>query len=138
MARLLVCLPICLLLAPDYPAGSLDPREAPTERVESGKDLPARDPVAFLEKCLAHYDRTVQSYSLTLRKQERIDGELQPVEIIQVHARDRPHSVFFKWLEGARKAVRVVYVEGENDGKMLALPKLVPFVVTRDPEGDDA
>lgn len=138
MARLLVCLPVCLLLAPAYPGRSLDPREAPTERLDSAQQLPARDPIAFLEKCLAHYDATVKGYSLTFRKQERIDDELQPVEIIEVHCKDEPHSVFLKWLEGARKAVRVVYVEGENDGNMLALPKLIPLIVARDPNGDDA
>jgi outer membrane lipoprotein-sorting protein len=47
-----------------------------------------------------------------------------------------------RWLEGQRKAVAVLYVEGANDGQMLCRPsglagKLVS-VVSRDPEGSDA
>jgi hypothetical protein len=123
MARLLVCLPICLLLAPAYPGTTFDPRQGSTKLVGKEK-LPTGDPITFLEKCLERYDREVKGYTLTLRKQERIGGVLQPLERIEVAYKDDPPSVFFKWQEGARKALRVVWVQGENDDSMLVLPTL--------------
>ncbi len=186
MARLLVCLPLCLLLSPVYPVPLRNVPEGPSSALATpgprpallhapacsfpaslcwgelylvgqaamlprqavglfacpltepfparfpwaslallggqGGDHPGRDPVAFLEKCLEHYDRTIHAYSLTMRKRERIDGTLHPLEVIEVHFQDRPHSVFFKWQQGARKAERVLYVEGKHDNKMLAKP----------------
>src|SRR5438876_11526647 len=93
--------------------------------------LAKEDPIAFLENCLTRYDREVKGYSLTMQKQERLEGKLQKKEIIEVHYREGPakdgHSVFMRWLEGARLAARVVYVDGENMGsdgrsKMIVKP----------------
>jgi hypothetical protein len=138
MARLLVCLPVCLLLAPAYPGTTLEPRQGATQFVRF-EDLPGKDPITFLEKCLEKYDRTVKTgYTLVLRKQERIDGKLHPLERIEVWFKDAPHSVFFKWLEGQRKARRVLYVKGENQDRMVALPTILPVVVTRDLDSPDA
>src|SRR6266545_1994640 len=147
MARLLICLPLCLLLAPVYPVARQTALEGPTEPVRAlgpqpillhaptcsfpaalcwgelylvgqaaslpraavglfacpltgsfparlpwatltllasqGGDNPGRDPIAFLEKCLAHYDRTFTSYSLILRKRERIGDTAHPLEVIE-------------------------------------------------------
>ena len=138
MARLLVCLPVCLLLAPAYPGTTLEPRQGVTQLVRM-QELPGGEPVAFFEKCLAHYDRTVTGYTLVMRKQERIDGQLHPLEIIQVAFKDKPHSVFFKWLEGQRKALRALYVKGENKDRLLALPTIaIAGVQARDLDSADA
>ncbi len=85
-------------------------------------NLARNDPFAFLENCLMHYDRDVRGYALTMQKQERLQGRLQNKEVIEVAFNDRPHSVSLHWLQGARKADRVIYVAGENDGMMLAHP----------------
>src|SRR5438093_6279922 len=102
--RLLLCLPLCLLLAPVYPQAPLT-GEAPAPAVRD-KALPmpgGGDAVAFLEMCLARYDQSnIEGYSLNLRKQERIDGDLHPVEQVEVHHRMKPHSVYFRWHQGAR------------------------------------
>lgn len=130
MRRLVPCLPL-LLIVP------LAPAQTPAE------PLPEKDPLTFLEKCLERYDRSgVKGYRCTFIKQERISGELQPKETITAHFREQPHSVTFHWVEGARKATAVLYVEGENSGQMLCRPsgfagKFVS-VVSRDPEGSDA
>ncbi|HMC65911.1 MAG TPA: DUF1571 domain-containing protein [Gemmataceae bacterium] len=134
MWRLLVCLPLCLCMAPDYadspggdrPARSVEsfrddgaalPRDADMERLAREK------PIGFLENCLRKYAREVKGYRVVLQKQELIKGRLEPTEVIDVKFHEKPHSVYFNWLEGARKAERALYVEGENDGKMLARPK---------------
>jgi hypothetical protein len=85
--------------------------------------LAREDPVAFLETCLRRYQRDVKGYSATFQKQEREDGKLQPTEIVEARYREKPRSVYMQWLEGAGRADRVLYVEGENGGKLLAHPK---------------
>jgi hypothetical protein len=144
MGRLFVCLPICLLMAPNYYCPPLRDTFI-TERVQLGSDqgklvLPdakadpqgffdfclkrrvrldtykalGDDPIVFLEFCLKHYDRTVKDYSLLFQKQEYLGGALKPVEIVQVYFRAKPYSVFMGWREGARLTDCSLYVEGEN------------------------
>src|SRR6266511_5616615 len=80
--------------------------------------LAKEDPIAFLENCMTRYNREVKGYSLTMQKQERLQGKLKPREVIDVHYKHGPaengHSVFMRWRQGARLAARVVYVDGEN------------------------
>jgi hypothetical protein len=122
-------------MAPAYPP--VDSRE-PTFS-ETGQAVAFGDPIAFLEKCLERYDREVKTYTLTMRKQERIDGTLNPVEVIKVHFRGKPHSVFFEWMQNWRKALRALYVEGENNNKILALPTIrIVGIQARDVDSDDA
>lgn len=145
MSRLLLGLPLCLLVASHHPEPS--PRTgtaSPLQTAEGVKDaLPVDDPVAFLGKCLERYDQSgIKGYHCTFRKQERLGGELKPSEDIDVFFREEPHSVFFNWQKGQRKANRALFVEGENGGKMLANPaglagRLVK-VVERDVDGEDA
>ena len=143
MYRLLICLPLCLVLAPDrieVPPSEASPAVGPADTREP---LPAPDPVTFLKKCLERYDQQhIQGYSLIMLKQERIGGRLQPREELQVFFRAQPFSVFMHWLRGERRAASVLYVVGENDDKMLVHPAGVAGtfvkVVTRDPEGEEA
>src|SRR5262249_15531330 len=88
-----------------------------------------------------YYDRNVKGYALVMQKQERLEGKLQPKEVIEVSFRERPHSVFMHWLEHPKLADAVLYAEGENDGKMLVRPALLlarGLVVEREPEGPEA
>jgi hypothetical protein len=147
---LLLCLiPCCLLAAaPTAPSDHLPPPGRPVAVItdegealpdaEQMKRLAQTNPVAFLEECLVRYQRDVQGYALTLHKRERIDGELQKPEDIRVAFRVRPHSAYLEWVSGARQASRVLYVEGENDDKLLALPRLLPLAVALDVDGDRA
>jgi hypothetical protein len=115
----------------------------PSEATEM-EQLVKKDPVAYLAKCLDRYRREVKGYHAIMQKQERISGRLQPKETIEVFFRENPHSVCLRWIEGARKAERALYVEGENNGKMLARPsgalarRFAGEVVERDVDGSDA
>jgi hypothetical protein len=108
------------------------------------EQLAKEDPVTFLKTCLDHYGREVKGYHAVMQKQERIQGRLQPKEIIDVCFKENPHSVCMSWIEGARKAERVLYVDGANNGKMLARPsgvlarRIAGDVVERDVDGADA
>jgi hypothetical protein len=85
--------------------------------------LARKDPVAFLEDCVRRYRREVKGYHCIMQKQERIGGRLNPREVIEVDFRQKPFSVYLRWIEGARQAASAVYVQGENDGQMLVYPK---------------
>jgi hypothetical protein len=105
------------------------------------RELAKTDPVAFVSRVIERYDREVKSYTCTLEKQERVGGKLKPVEVVQCWFREKPFSVRMDWKKGASKAQKTAYVEGENGGKLLALPTglaALVGVVARDPVGDEA
>jgi hypothetical protein len=130
MKRLLFCLPLCLLFAPSYPwppltsAHTTQPVEIdPAAGKIAGLPNPKDDVIAFLEFCLKHYDKTVKDYSLIFRKEERIAGKVEGLELVEVCYRAQPYSVFMGWHQGARDLDCSLYVEGENknsEGKSLA------------------
>jgi hypothetical protein len=165
----LVGLPLlgCLILAQSRPQGAAKvavaddasfaavdkPAEKPaptTDKLPTNaemEELLRKNPMAFLENTLEKYRREVKAgYHLTLWKHEVIDGKDLPNELIDVYYREKPYSVYFSWQEGATKAKKLLYVEGENkDSKgksqMLVQPNgafLSKFVVSRDPRGSDA
>jgi hypothetical protein len=99
------------------------------------------DPVAFLELCAERYDRDVHSYTCTFVKKERIEGKLYPpgkndYEVIRVACRENPFSVYFDWKHNRKKAAKALYVEGENEGKLLARP-FITFMPVRAVALDD-
>src|SRR5690348_5680873 len=114
MRWLLLGLPSVLLLA--LVVYLSRPEAAPETihdiRVSDDRKSAINDPVAFLEECLHHYDKTVKGYSLIMYKQERIGGRLQEPEEIQVRFQEVPFSVYFQWIKGARLADRALYVKG--------------------------
>jgi Protein of unknown function (DUF1571) len=155
MARILVCLPLCLLLAPSYPGAPPVPpiRRLPTSGVVEkvggdakldGLPNPQKDVLGFFKACLNHYDQNVRGYTLNFWKKENIDGKEQPLEILDVWYRDHPLSVYFNWQQGARLAAKALYVEGENTNaegrsQIMALPTIKFLgVQKRDPDSADA
>lgn len=150
MRRAFFCLPLCLLCISDSSSREPLPAARFREVADTGKPLPSEaemerlakhDPIAFLETCIQRYDREVKGYTAELVKQERIEGQLQRREVIDVFFRENPFSVLMKWKEGARKATAVQYVKGENRDQLLVKPAgifSVAGIVTRDPNGSDA
>jgi len=141
MIRFLVLLPLCLPAAPTYPEEPAPPVHEDSQPVRDPEALPDPDPVAFMENCLRRYDQEVQGYACIMSKQERVNGHLYPEEIIQAYFKERPFSVFMRWLKGARQAKCALYVQGKNDGNMLILPtSLARFgiVLPKDPKGAEA
>jgi hypothetical protein len=85
------------------------------------------EPLKFLALCADRFDEEIQGYTCTFVKKERIDGKLYPpgrddYEVIKVACREHPFSVFFQWEKHRKLAVRALYVEGENNDKILARP----------------
>ena len=99
----------------------------------------AADPVAFLRKSL-EAARDLRTCTMTFERQERLGlfKQLQPAESIFAEYRDKPFSVRFTWLNEDSEYQQCVFVEGENDGKVLLLPRkgflgLAPAVGKYDP-----
>jgi hypothetical protein len=150
--RSLLSLPLCMFLACSPTVAESDGKEKPPEVATpkewrppdnaTMKQLAAKDPIAFLENCVRRYNQDVQCYRVKFHKRERINDKLYDAEEIDVCFREKPLSVRFSWTEGARKAAATLYVEGENDGKLLVKPNgaiaSLAGIVKRDPEGSDA
>ncbi len=63
----------------------------------------------------------LKDYSCTLVKRERIDGELQEHHYMFMKVRHKPFSVYTKFLGPDHlKGQEAIYVEGKNDGRILA------------------
>jgi outer membrane lipoprotein-sorting protein len=99
------------------------------------------DPIArarqVIADCKARY-RTVEDYTCTFFKRERIDGKLYTPHIMTVKARSKPSSLYFKFIQpnAGREAI---YVHGKNDGKIIAhdvgIGRLVAGTMHLDPAG---
>ncbi len=149
MRRTLLCLPLCLVMAPGS-APSAPANDTVVRPADDGKPLPTEaqmkrlaetDPVAFLEACIHRYERDVKGYTCVLHKQERLSGKLQPSEVIDIQVREDPFSVLMDWREGTRLVQKTLYVKGENNDKVLVKPHgflAIAGVVERDANGEDA
>jgi hypothetical protein len=69
---------------------------------------------------LEEIDSNIQDYSCTLVKRERIQGVLMEQQFAFVKVRHRPFSVYMFFLK-PKKGQEVLYVEGQNDGDLLAM-----------------
>ena len=102
----------------------------------------------LLVDCLAAASDRIErmsGYTATLRRQERLDGELWPEQVQAIKVRHRPFSVYMRY-EAPMPGREVVYVEGRNDNKLIAhnndwtrrlIPRLVlepthPIAMARD------
>lgn len=122
-------------------------RKIGEDETKAMRELAAKDPVAFLEKCLVRYERDVQGYRCTFLKQERVNGTLRDPERIIAHFRATPFSVHMEWKEGIDKCFASYYVEGENvdattkKSLLRARPSLFGIrgpIVSRPPDAPDA
>ena len=89
--------------------------------------LGAEDGNEFEEKGLKELKKAQEradalaEYTLTLKKQERIKGRLNPAETIFVKWK-RHSMIYLKILSGKNKGREVIYVEGKNKNKMIVSP----------------
>lgn len=94
----------------------VSPVGAPIESPSPGE---AQSPLDEYQNSLVaaeQYLRSVDGYSATFVRQVRKDDELLDLEEISVKIRHEPFSVYMNWADGQE----VLYVEGENDGRLLA------------------
>ena len=69
--------------------------------------------------------RNIESYKFTLTRQERVGGDLLAPQVMDVKLRHEPFSLYMKWLKGEGAGVKgrqLLFVEGQNDDKLIILP----------------
>jgi hypothetical protein len=62
---------------------------------------------------------TIDCYTATFRKQERIDGSLGPEQTLAMKVRHRPFAIYFKFL-APKPGKEVVYAEGRHENLVIA------------------
>lgn len=93
---------------------------------------------------LVDMKRDIQDYSCVFTKRERVDGKLLPYEQMYMKVRHEPFSVWMYFFNPKDKeGQQAVWIEGRNNGKMIAQPAkgsllhhLGPFKL--DPKGSKA
>jgi hypothetical protein len=84
--------------------------------------LAAGDPLEFLRRSLKWCDERVADYSCQFQKQEKIDGTIQKTETLQMKFRAKTFSLYIKWIGDVSAGQEAIYVEGQNDGKVVVHP----------------
>ncbi|HET6879874.1 MAG TPA: DUF1571 domain-containing protein [Pirellulales bacterium] len=81
---------------------------------------PLSPAVRWAKHCMQKM-QAIQDYSAKMAKRERIDGALTEYEYLKVKVRHEPFSVYVGFIGPAKvKGQEAIYVNGRNDGKLLA------------------
>ena len=99
--------------APLFLVSALAATPVAAQDVADGDELRAH--VYAMERAYA----SVQDYTATFYKQERVKGELLPLETIELKFR-KPFGVYLRWLSGDFAGREVIYVRGWNEDKIRA------------------
>jgi hypothetical protein len=95
------------------------PPSAPSAPTASSTN-PLDEPLRLLARAQQVF-RGVRDYTCTLIKQERMNGQLQPVMVMSMMVRNEPFSIYLKWHQPrANVGQEACYVAGRNGGKMRA------------------
>jgi hypothetical protein len=111
---------------------------APTPRASSEGDRIKADPIAYIRDVYARTN-ALEQYRLTFYRQERWGNKLRQMEQIQALYRKTPFSVKFVWEDPNAPYYESVYVEGQNDNKLIvrerkgAFPLVPPMTRKIDP-----
>jgi len=97
-------------------AGAADAQAVTTPGVH-----PLQPALELAQKGLSQLRSTIKDYSCTVVKRERIDGKLNEHEYMFAKVRHEPFSVYLYFLApDSVKGQEVIWVDGQNDGNMLA------------------
>ncbi len=80
----------------------------------------------------------IRDYSAYFLKRERVDGKLGPLEYAIVKVREKPFSVYMRFVKPESvKGREALYVKGKHDGMLLAHEPATDYIgtVKLDPQG---
>jgi len=89
------------------------------EPMPSVKGAIAPDPLQMVYACRQAY-KSVEDFTAIMHRRERLWGQMQPEETILIKFRNQPFSVYMKWIKEPHKTREAIYVENQNDGKIVA------------------
>jgi len=94
--------------------------ETPTTAAQPVNTRSMEEPLRLIRDARRAF-AAVRDYTCTFIKQERIDGQLTPENVIQLKARTAPYCVELTWQQPRSQAGQVAcYVDGKNNGKLRA------------------
>jgi hypothetical protein len=128
--------------APEKTASRVALAEKGAATGASGKAASTRNPEAPIDRalrivgeCQERY-QSVNDYTCTFFKRERISGKLIPAHIMSMKVRTKPHSIYLKFQQPAQGR-EAIYIAGQHGGKVLAhdvgLNKLLGGTVRLEP-----
>lgn len=94
----------------------------PDPTVQRLIELAKTDHVELLKWSMSIYRQNIKDYTVTLHKQERIDGELKKPQDISIWFKERPYSVLMKWDKNPLSVDKLLYVENSKNNKMIVHP----------------
>ncbi len=86
--------------------------------VAAPEEPPTARAVRLIMACQSRFG-TVSDYTCTFYKRERVNGKLTPLYVMDMKARTRPKSIYFRFAD-PYKGREAIFVEGQNSGKILA------------------
>ena len=97
------------------------------------------DPGALIEAMWARW-QGVKDYTCIFTKQERINEKLLPEQTIFMKVREKPFSIYMKWVGKKCKGQEALYVAGKNHGKVKVHQGGILGIINLnlDPEGGRA
>lgn len=113
----------------------------PCRAEPSTLQMAREDQEELFKRALAGYRENIRDYQCRMSRRGRQFGILGAAQEMDVKFLDDPFSVFLHWRKNAGKADKVLYVEGQHEGKMMALPVLIGWLtgpMAFDPEGPEA
>ncbi len=81
-------------------------------------ETPIQRAVRTVEECQERY-QSINDYTCTFFKRERISGRLIPVHIMDMKVRTKPQSIYLRFQQPA-KGREAIYVAGRHGGKVVA------------------
>jgi hypothetical protein len=99
-------------------------------------ELVREDPAVLWKKSMRRFVLTADDYTGVLYKQERIKGKLGKEQVVEFKFRERPYSIFMRWIKNPGKIDKLLYIEKQNENKMLLHPAgLLGFIksIEKDP-----
>jgi Protein of unknown function (DUF1571) len=67
---------------------------------------------------LVHAVGSLRDYTCVFTKQERVDGELQPVDTIFVKQRREPRCIYMKWIDGPERGREAIHCPERYGAKL--------------------
>jgi hypothetical protein len=84
----------------------------------SVEETPIAKAIRIIADCQARY-QTVNDYTCTFYKRERVEGNLTPLHIMTMKVRTKPQSIYLRFQRPAHGR-EAIYIAGRNSGRILA------------------
>ena len=94
--------------------------QSPFNLEKQGNEHPLAPMLRVAKECLAHINQSVQDYSCTLVKRERVGGELGEFQHIFMKVRHEPFSVYMQFVQPFQGR-EVLFVDGQHENEMVVL-----------------